>query len=178
VGLIADRAELFPDQWIYVHTPGVRVGRIQNYTNWSRDLVPDPGTSSLGLEYFCDEGDALWSMSDSELRILASTELEHLGLASAPEVVDGMVIRQPMAYPMYDESFAANLGVLRAYLDGFSNLQTMGRNGMHRYNNQDHSMLSGIQAAGNLFGEHNDLWAINTERSHHESQMPMTGSRV
>jgi protoporphyrinogen oxidase len=145
---------------------------VQNYTNWSRDLVPDPGTSSLGMEYFCNEGDALWVMSDTELQALASVELERLRLASAREVVDGMVIRQPMAYPMYDEGFAGHLGVIRSYLAGFSNLQTMGRNGMHRYNNQDHSMLTGIHAAGNLFGEGHDLWAVNTERSHHEAEPP------
>jgi protoporphyrinogen oxidase len=172
VGLILSRTELFPDQWIYVHTPGVRVGRIQNYTNWSRDLVPDGATSSLGMEYFCDQGDALWAMSDGDLRRLATVELERLGLATAEDVADCMVIRQPMAYPMYDAGFARNLGVLRSYLEGLSNLQTIGRNGMHRYNNQDHSMLTGIHAVGNLFGESNDLWAINTEGSHHETEAP------
>ena len=169
VGLIVERTDLFPDQWIYVHSPQVRVGRIQNFTNWSRDLVPDAATSSLGMEYFCDDGDTLWAMSDGELRRLAAAELEILGLAAAGDVTDGMVIRQPMAYPLYDDGFRHNLGVLRDYLGGFKNLQTMGRNGMHRYNNQDHSMLTGIYAAGNLFGQDHDLWAVNTERSHHEA---------
>jgi protoporphyrinogen oxidase len=168
VGLIVSRNHLFPDQWIYVHSPGVRVGRIQNYTNWSPDLVPDPGASSLGLEYFCDEGDALWAMADAELRRLAASELESLGLAAARDVVDGMVIRQPMAYPVYDEDFSHHLGLLRSFLGRLDNLQTMGRNGMHRYNNQDHSMLTGLYAAGNLFGERHDLWAVNTERAHLE----------
>jgi protoporphyrinogen oxidase len=170
VGLILDRDGLFPDQWIYVHSPKVQVGRIQNYTNWSRDLVPDPNTSSLGMEYFCDVGDSLWVMSDLELRRLATAELEMLGLAAAREVVDGMVIRQPMAYPLYDDDFQHNLDVLRSYLGGFANLQTMGRNGMHRYNNMDHSMVTGIYAAGNIFGEGRNLWAVNTERSYHEDQ--------
>jgi protoporphyrinogen oxidase len=169
VGLVLKRPELFPDNWIYIHTPGVSVGRIQNFKNWSAHMVPDAHKSSLGMEYFCARGDALWESSDDSLIALATRELEMLGLASAEEVERGMVIRQPMAYPVYDEAYQARLDVIRDYLAQFNNLQTIGRNGMHRYNNQDHSMLTGLYAARNVLGEKHDLWAVNTEHAYHES---------
>jgi len=171
VGLMVRRAELFPDNWIYVHSPDVSVGRIQNFRNWSRDLVPDPETSSLGLEYFCSEDDALWRLADADLIDLAGRELTMLGLANASEVVDGAVIRQPKAYPVYDGEYKAHLAVIQEYFATVSGLQTIGRNGLHRYNNQDHSMLTGIFAARNLCGGRHDLWNVNTEASYHEERL-------
>ena len=168
VGLIVTSKELFPDQWIYIHTPDVRVGRIQNFKNWSPDMVADPDTTTVGMEYLCSEGDDLWTMEDASLIDLASRELEWLGLADSGAVVDGVVIRQPKAYPVYDGDYRASLLHIQEYLARFSNLQTVGRNGMHRYNNQDHSMLTGILAARNLNGERHDLWDVNTERSYYE----------
>jgi len=169
VGLILGRAEVFPDQWIYIHAPEVRVGRIQNFKNWSGAMVPDPATTSLGMEYFCAEGDPLWSLSDVELVDLASRELATLGLAAIGDVKDGMVIRQPKAYPVYDQGYRQRLAVIQDYLSTIDNLQTIGRNGMHRYNNQDHSMLTAMLAVRNLLGEAHDLWSVNTERSYYEA---------
>jgi protoporphyrinogen oxidase len=168
VGLIIDRADVFPDNWIYVHSPAVNVGRIQNFKNWSASMVPDPEKTSLGMEFFCDVGDEIWAKSDIELIALATHELAQLGLADAGDVEDGVVIRQPHAYPVYDADYRQHLEVIRQYLTTIRNLQTIGRNGMHRYNNQDHSMLTGILAARNLLGEDHDLWQVNTERSYYE----------
>lgn len=168
VGLIVNRAHLFPDNWLYIHAPDVQVGRIQNFKNWSPAMVPDAGTTSLGLEYFCNEGDALWQRPDAELLSLAAREMAALRLAPEAGVIDGIVIRQPAAYPVYDQTYRQNLAVIQRYLAGFSNLQTIGRNGLHRYNNQDHAMLTGILAAGNVLGEKNDVWEVNTDRSYYE----------
>lgn len=168
VGLIVNQEGAFPDNWIYVHSPEVKVGRIQNFGNWSSALVPNRSHTSLGMEYFCNEGDELWSCSDAELIALAREEIAKLGLARADAVEDGTVIRQPKAYPVYDGTYRAHVETIRTFLRGFSNLQTIGRNGMHRYNNQDHSMLSGMLAVENLFGASHDLWELNTERSYYE----------
>jgi len=168
VGLILDREDLFPDNWIYVHSPEFRAGRVQNFGNWSADMVPDPKKTSLGMEYFCSEGDDLWSMEDGALVELAGRELEGLGLAEKSDVVDGMVIRQSHAYPVYDRAYQDHLRTGRGFLEEMENLQTIGRNGMHRYNNQDHSMLTGLLAARNLLGENHDLWEVNVERSYAE----------
>lgn len=177
VCLIVDRAELFPDNWIYVHDPGVRVGRIQNFKNWSPDMVPDASKTSLGLEYFCDEGDDLWRTDDAELIALGGREVERLGLANAAEVVDGCVIRVPKAYPIYDGGYREHLERLRGYVAGFVNLQTIGRNGLHRYNNQDHAMLTGMLAVRNaLDGEQHDLWSVNTEQEYHEERRQVAGA--
>jgi protoporphyrinogen oxidase len=170
VALIVNRPHLFPDNWIYVHAPQARVGRIQNFKNWSADMVPDPARTCLGLEYFCTRGDDLWKLGDAQLIQLAAREVEQLGLARTADVEDGCVIRQPKAYPVYDRDYRRHMGVLRDFLAGFKNLQTIGRNGMHRYNNQDHSMLCGLYAARNLLGQHHDLWEVNTERSYYEEQ--------
>ena len=169
VGLIIADQRMFPDQWIYVHSPQVRVGRIQNFKNWSAGMCPDPAWMNIGMEYFCEAGDRLWSMPDAELVALAARELAELGLAPDAAVRDGFVVRQPDAYPVYDEHYAAHLDVLRAFLGGFENLQTVGRNGMHRYNNMDHAMQTGILAARNVLGQRHDLWAVNTDRQHLES---------
>ncbi|WP_372784720.1 NAD(P)/FAD-dependent oxidoreductase [Phenylobacterium sp.] len=168
---IVDAPDLFPDNWIYIHEPQVKVARIQNFKNWSPDMTPDPSKTSLGLEYFCDEGDATWLTPDSDLIALAARELAAIGLISDPsQVIDGCVFRVPNAYPIYDQDYAEALEVIRAYLDGFDNLRTIGRNGLHRYNNQDHSMVAGRMAARQLLlGEPGDLWSINTEGEYHET---------
>lgn len=168
VGLIVDSPALFPDNWIYVHSPAVNVGRIQNFKNWSADMVPDPEKTSLGMEFFCDIGDETWTKSDPALVALAIHELGKLGLADASDVKDGVVIRQPRAYPVYNADYREHLEVIRQFLTTIRNLQTIGRNGMHRYNNQDHSMLTGLLAARNLLGEDHDLWRVNTDRSYYE----------
>ncbi len=168
VALIVDSPDLFPDNWIYVHSPHVKVGRIQNFKNWSAAMVPDPSKTCLGMEYFCDEGDEIWRLSESELISLATQEIAQLGLAQAAQVEDGTVIRQPKAYPVYDRDYREHLQVIQDYLGQFENLYTIGRNGMHRYNNQDHSMLTAILAVENLFGAGHDLWTVNTERSYQE----------
>lgn len=167
VGVIVDKADLFPDNWLYIHSPDVKVGRIQNFKNWSVDMIPDPTKTSLGMEYFCNEGDALWMMSDAELIELAAGELRVLGLNG--DVIDGVVIRQQKAYPVYDAHYHDHLQVIMGYLKTLTNLQTIGRNGMHRYNNQDHSMLTAILAVKRILGEEHDLWAVNTERSYYEA---------
>jgi protoporphyrinogen oxidase len=171
VGLIVDHPHLFPDNWIYIHSPHVKVGRIQNFKNWSTDMVPDQTTTCLGLEYFCNEGDPLWICDDDRLIELATEELVQLGLAQAQWVTDGVVIRQHKAYPVYDASYRKHVNTIQAYLKDFSNLQTVGRNGMHRYNNQDHSMLTGLLAAKNILGEQHELWTVNTERSYYEEML-------
>ena len=169
VCLIVKRADVFPDNWIYVHDPAVKVGRIQNFKNWSPDMVPDAATSSLGLEYFCTEGDELWRMPDAELIALGGREMERMGLAKAAEVADGCVVRVPKSYPIYDGDYKEALAELRRFVDGLENLQTMGRNGLHRYNNQDHAMLTGMLAARNaVLGEANDLWSVNVDQEYHE----------
>jgi len=169
VGLILGRPDLFADNWIYVHNPSVRVGRVQNFRNWSQDMVPDPGKTSLGMEYFCNEGDDLWTMSDEQLIRLASREIVEMGLADTGDVQGGLVIRQPKAYPVYDRDYRTNLTLLRNYLATIDNLQTIGRNGQHRYNNQDHSMLAAMLAVENLQGESHDVWQVNTAQSHCEA---------
>jgi protoporphyrinogen oxidase len=169
VGLIVAKPRLFPDNWIYVHEPDVQVARIQNFKNWSPDMVPDPAKTSLGLEYFCDEGDPLWIAADDDLIALARRELEAIGVAQADDVLGGCVFRVPRAYPVYDSSHAAHLDTVRRFVDSLTNCQTVGRNGLHRYNNQDHSMLTGIYAARNAAkGDQSDLWSVNTELEYHE----------
>lgn len=168
VNLVLDRARLFPDNWIYVHSDRVRVARIQNYKNWSPAMVPDPQTTSLGMEYFCFEGDSLWKSRDEDLIRLAAQELETLGLAPKDEVVDGFVFRETKAYPMYNGDYRYFLKLIRGYLERFENFQAMGRNGLHRYNNQDHSMLCARYAVENLFGASHDLWEVNTDTDYQE----------
>ena len=168
VGLIVEREELFPDNWIYVHSPEVRVGRVQSFKNWSPEMVSDPALSFIGLEYFVNRGDELWSLPDDELVELGKSEAETIGLFDPKEVRAGTVVRMPRAYPVYDGGYESHLAVLRKWLDRFDNLYTVGRNGQHRYNNQDHSMLAGLYAARCVAGEKLDLWSINVEQSFHE----------
>ncbi|HLF26098.1 MAG TPA: NAD(P)/FAD-dependent oxidoreductase [Anaerolineae bacterium] len=173
VALIVNRAEVFPDNWLYIHAPSVRVARIQNFKNWSPEMAPDPAKTCLGLEYFCTVGDELWQKSDAELIRLGAAELEHIQLVKAEEVEDGVVIRQPQAYPVYTGEYQAYLERIRRFLEAIPNLQTVGRNGLHMYNNQDHSMLTAMLAVRNLLGERHDVWSVNVERSYHEEvQLP------
>lgn len=168
VTLVLDQADPFPDNWIYIHSPQVKVGRIQNFSAWSPEMVPDPNTASIGMEYFCQKGDGLWTSSEEELRALASRELEELGLSTRDHVIDAAIIRQPKAYPVYDGEYQEALKVIRDWIETLENFQTVGRNGLHRYNNQDHSMLSAMFAAQNILGANHDLWSVNVERSYHE----------
>ncbi|MDT7781469.1 MAG: hypothetical protein QOC99_3981 [Acidobacteriota bacterium] len=168
VVLIVNRRDLFPDNWIYIHDPEVRVGRVQNYKNWSADMVPDQDKTCLGLEYFCFEGDGLWSMSDDELIELGKREMEKLGLMKSAEVAEGKVVRVPKAYPVYDSTYRESLETLRLFFGSFSNLQLVGRNGMHKYNNQDHSMMTAVLAAKNILGANHDLWQVNTDLEYQE----------
>ncbi|MCZ2837709.1 NAD(P)/FAD-dependent oxidoreductase [Modestobacter sp. VKM Ac-2985] len=170
VVLVVDRPDVFPDNWIYIHEPEVLLGRIQNYKNWSPDMVPDSSQTALGLEYFTTEGDVhLWEQDDEALIRLGIRECAQIGLVDPAEVQDATVVRMPKAYPVYDDSYAMNVGVIRGWLDAVAtNLQTVGRNGMHKYNNQDHSMMSALLAARNLLGEDWDPWKVNTDAEYHE----------
>ncbi|MBM4186945.1 MAG: NAD(P)/FAD-dependent oxidoreductase [Gemmatimonadetes bacterium] len=170
VALMLESGDLFPDNWIYIHTPGVKVGRIQNFNNWSQAMIPIPGMTCLGLAYFCFEGDGLWTSSDADLIARATAELETLGLANASMVRDGTVIRMPKAYPIYDSQYRGHLDVIRGHIDAIGNLHTVGRNGMHKYNNQDHSMLTAMMAVWNMMGASHDIWEVNTDFEYHEEQ--------
>ncbi len=168
VALIVDQARVFDDNWIYVHDAAVQVGRIQNFKNWSPDMVPDASKTCLGLEYFCFEDDDLWSMPDAELVALGSRELVATGLVQPDRILRGVVVRMPKAYPVYDTGYQEALDVVRSYVDEFENLQPVGRNGMHKYNNQDHSMLMAILAVRNVLGARHDLWAVNSDDEYQE----------
>ena len=179
VCLIIDKPDLFPDNWIYIHDPEVKVGRIQNFKNWSPDMIPDAAATSLGLEYFCTEGEELWNTPDTELIELGKREVERIGLANAADISDGCVVRVPKAYPVYDSDYSEYLTTLRKFVESLENVQTVGRNGLHRYNNQDHAMLTGMLAVRNLvLGEHNDLWSVNTDQEYHEEIRTEDGIRV
>jgi protoporphyrinogen oxidase len=172
VALVVDGRDLFPDNWIYIHDPGVRVGRIQNYRSWSPWMVPDRDKACVGLEYFCFAGDELWSLEDDALVELAATELETLGLAKRSKVERGFAIRVPKAYPIYDADYAGRVRTIRGWLDGVENLQQVGRNGLHRYNNSDHSMLTAMRAVDNFVaGAEHDIWAVNVESVYHETDV-------
>jgi protoporphyrinogen oxidase len=175
VALIIKKPMLFPDTWIYIHDPDVKVGRIQNFKNWSPFMVPDPNQTCLGLEYFCYEGDELWNLPDEELVELGKKELETLGLANKKNIEDGTVVRMPKAYPIYDMTYRRSLEVVRQFLKPLDNFQLVGRNGMHKYNNQDHSMLTALLSAENILGANHDLWAVNVEQEYHE-EMTLTPS--
>jgi protoporphyrinogen oxidase len=177
VTLVLDRPDPFPDNWIYVHSSDVRVGRIQNFRAWSPEMIPNDRQASIGMEYFCRLGDELWLADDAALIRDAASELEKLGLAQRESVVDGTVIRQPKAYPVYDGEYKAALAVISDWIKTLENFQTVGRNGLHRYNNQDHSMLSAMLAARNIAGEKHDVWSVNIERSYHE-EFQRPNSRV
>jgi len=169
VCLIVDQPYLFDDNWIYIHDPEVKVGRIQNFKNWSPFMVPDSSKTSLGLEYFCNEGDELWNSEDDELVNLGKREIEQIGIAKYEDVLEGSVYRVEKSYPVYDSNYRDHLALVREFVDSLENFQTIGRNGLHRYNNQDHAMLTGMLAVRNLLnGEKNDLWVVNAEQEYHE----------
>jgi protoporphyrinogen oxidase len=168
VALIVKQRDVFPDNWIYVHDPSVKVGRIQNFKNWSPEMVPDESMTCLGLEYFCTEGDELWTMADDAFIDLARKEVALIGLIRPERIIDGKVVRVRKAYPVYDSGYVDALAVVRHHLRSLENLQLVGRNGTHKYNNQDHSMLTAILAVRNLFGEHHDIWGVNADDEYHE----------
>ena len=170
VGLVLTKANLFPDNWIYIHDPQVKVGRIQNFKNWSPYMVSDPKKTCLGLEYFCFEGDDLWSTPDDALIHLAKTELESLGLGRSADVESGAVVRMPKAYPVYDTGYGEALQIVRDFLIQLENLYPVGRNGMHKYNNQDHSMLTAMLAVDNINGGKFNIWAVNEEQEYQEQK--------
>ncbi|MFZ0041461.1 MAG: NAD(P)/FAD-dependent oxidoreductase, partial [Solirubrobacteraceae bacterium] len=168
--LVIDGDDPFPDNWIYIHQPGVRVLRIQNFKSWSPWMVPEGvNASSIGMEYFCFEGDDLWNMADDDLVAMAGQEIEKLHLAPANKVKFGFVARVHKAYPIYDELYAERVATIRGWLETISNITQVGRNGLHRYNNSDHSMLTAMRAVDNiLLGTHHDIWAVNAESVYHE----------
>jgi protoporphyrinogen oxidase len=172
IGLILRERNRFTDNWIYIHDPNVKMGRVQNYKSWSPEMVPDPDYSCYGLEYFCFEGDGLWTARDADLIALGAKELEQVGLGNTTDVVDGCVIRQPKAYPVYDDDYQEHVGVVRRALDAHCrNLHLVGRNGMHKYNNQDHAMMTALLAARNILAGENkyDVWSVNEDGEYHES---------
>jgi protoporphyrinogen oxidase len=168
VALVLRKSNAFPDNWIYIHDSRVKVGRIQNFKNWSPEMVPSDEYTCLGLEYFCFEGDDLWTMSDQDLISKATAELRSLKLDGGGEVVDGSVVRMAKAYPVYDRVYRRGIDAIRRFLAQVPNLQLIGRNGMHHYNNQDHSMLTGLLAARNVMGGSNDLWRVNVDSEYLE----------
>ncbi len=179
--LILRERDAFSDNWIYVHDPGVSVGRIQNFKSWSPEMVPDPELACYGLEYFCFAGDSLWEMADADLIELGKRELVGLGLGKAEDFRDGCVVRQAKAYPVYDDEYARRVGIFRAELEQrFPKLHLVGRNGMHKYNNQDHSMMTAILCAKNILAGSNvyDLWAVNEDAEYHESGRTVESSSV
>ena len=179
VVLIVDIPETFPDTWIYIHEPDVQLGRVQNFKNWSPDMVPDTSKSSLGLEYFCFEEDSLWSKPDRELIEQGCREIEAIGLIAADKVIDGCVVRMPKAYPVYDDAYQDHLHVIRDWLERLENLQLVGRNGMHKYNNQDHSMMTALLAARNILGQGPfDPWKVNTDAEYHEGASDIVARTV
>ncbi len=172
VALIAKKAESFPDNWIYIHDPAVKVGRIQNFRSWSSEMIPNSDHTCLGLEYFCFEDDGVWSAPDAELIELAKREIAHVGLVNPEDVVDACVVRQAKAYPVYDEDYQVNVEAVRADLAAkFPTLHLVGRNGMHKYNNQDHAMMTAMLTVENILaGElRYDVWEVNEDAEYGES---------
>jgi protoporphyrinogen oxidase len=171
VALMVDKPDLFPDNWIYIHDPSVKVGRVQNFRSWSPEMVPG-GMTCLGLEYFCFEGDGLWNAPDEDLIALAKREIAQIGLVKATDVVDGCVVRQPKAYPVYDEDYRDHVATVRRDLEGsYPSLHLVGRNGMHKYNNQDHAMMTAMLTARNILAGERiyDTWQVNEDAEYHEA---------
>lgn len=171
VVLILKDQYIFDDNWIYIHDPSVKVGRIQHFKSWSPYMVPDETMVCYGLEYFCFEGDGLWNSPDETLSAMAKTELEKIGLGFANEVVDSYVVRQAKAYPVYDQGYQQKLEIIRNGLEAYPGLILVGRNGMHKYNNQDHSMMTAMLAAKNIIAGKPiyDLWQVNQDAEYHET---------
>jgi protoporphyrinogen oxidase len=171
VALMVRKPDLFPDNWIYIHDPAVKVGRVQNFRSWSPEMVPE-GMSCLGLEYFCFEGDELWNAANSDLIALAKDEIARIGLIDAADVVDACVVRQAKAYPVYDDSYRDNMAMVRLDLElAYPTLHLVGRNGMHKYNNQDHAMMTAMLTARNILAGERlyDVWDVNEDAEYHEA---------
>lgn len=172
VALIVDKPDLFPDNWIYIHEPSVQVGRIQNFRSWSPEMVPDESLSCLGLEYFCFEGDGLWDAKDEDLVALAKRELAEIGLANEDEIKDGCVVRQKKAYPVYDDEYKMHVDTIREDIEThYPTLHLVGRNGMHKYNNQDHAMMTAMLTVKNIIAGETlyDVWNVNEDAEYHEA---------
>jgi protoporphyrinogen oxidase len=172
VALIAKTSDDFPDNWVYIHDPAVKVGRVQNFRSWSPELIPQDGMTCLGLEYFCFEGDGLWTSSDEDLVDLAKREIDHIGLIKASDVVDACVVRQAKAYPVYDEEYQHNVQMIRLDLErSYPTLHLVGRNGMHKYNNQDHAMMTAMLTAENILAGKRrfDVWQVNEDAEYGEA---------
>ena len=172
VALKIKSEDLFPDNWIYIHDEKVQVGRVQNFRSWSPEMVPDENVACVGLEYFCFENDGLWSSSDDDLIALATREMQILGLCDPRDVIGGAVVRQEKAYPVYDEDYAANVEAMRCELeDKHPSLHLVGRNGMHRYNNQDHAMMTAMLTVENILAGKRiyDTWCVNEDAEYHEA---------
>jgi protoporphyrinogen oxidase len=172
VALIVRAPELFPDNWIYIHDPSVKVGRIQNFRSWSPEMSPSPDHTALGLEYFCFEGDGVWEAPDAELIELAKAEVAQIGLIRPEDVVDACVVRQQKAYPIYDDGYAEKVDTVRRDLETqYPTLHLVGRNGMHKYNNQDHAMMTAMLTAANILAgrRQHDVWAVNEDAEYHEA---------
>ena len=168
VGLVVNKENIFPDNWIYIHSPEIKAGRLQNFKNWNPEMVPDLATTSLGLEFFCFASDPVWTQPENNLIDMASKDLVNLNFAQREDIADAVVIRVPKAYPVYLSDYQANVKIIKDYLEKLPGLQTIGRNGLHRYNNQDHSMMTGLYAAWNLKGENHSVWDVNVEEEYHE----------
>jgi protoporphyrinogen oxidase len=172
VALVVPESASFPDNWVYVHDPAVKMGRIQNFGRWSPYMVKD-GRACLGLEYFVFEGDEVWSMADDDLVEMGKREIGQLGLVDPATVETGYVVRMPKAYPYYDADYKRNVETVRSWLaDNVPNVHPIGRNGMHRYNNQDHSMYTAMLTVENLLGASHDVWSVNVEEEYHEEISP------
>jgi protoporphyrinogen oxidase len=172
VALIAKANDSFPDNWIYIHDPSVNVGRVQNFASWSPSLVPDPENTCLGLEYFCFEGDGLWTSSDEDLIAMATREIAKIGLLKPDEIIDACVVRQQKAYPVYDEDYQTHVDAVRADIrENYPTLHLVGRNGMHKYNNQDHAMMTAMLTVKNILsGEQKyNIWSVNEDAEYHEA---------
>lgn len=171
VNLLLNRKEKLPDTWIYIHDPQIKMGRIQFFANWSPFMVPDENHSSVGLEYFCSEGDSLWSASEKDLLDLGKKEVEALGLVKQEEIIDGFIIKMAKCYPVYDRTFQKNLSIIQNYLIQFDNLQLCGRYGLFKYNNMDHSILTALYAVENILGAQHNVWTVNADDEYHEEKI-------
>ena len=173
VGLIVHETNIFNDNWIYIHDPKVKVGRIQNFKSWSPDMIPELEKNCYGMEYFCFEGDNIWSITDKEIIQMASRELVELGLAQINDIIEGFVVRQKKAYPVYDDTYVENINIVRQEIsENYPGLYLVGRNGMHKYNNQDHAMMTAMLTVENLMAEKDiyDVWKVNQDAEYHEEQ--------
>jgi protoporphyrinogen oxidase len=169
--LILKDRQVFDDNWVYIHDPTVKVGRIQNFKSWSPAMVPEPDMTCYGLEYFCFDGDDLWNSTDAELIERGKRELAQIGVADPKDVADGCVVRQPKAYPVYDDHYATHVATIRRELEAsYPNLHLVGRNGMHKYNNQDHAMMTAMLCVRNILTGKQlyDLWQVNQDAEYHE----------